>query len=254
MNIAVLRALDILRFIGNSEEPMSLTDISKALDIPKTTTYNIINTLVKENCLVIKDKRSKLYDLGIGIYELGNLYVNKLEYMSVVKESIKTIKDTLSTSSFFGIVDNDELIYIDKAESNEAVITSIRLGHRMPLYSSSLGKTILSFYDEDTLNSYLNRIELKSRTKNTITDKEKLKIELQKDRINGYSISDEENDPGLYCIAAPIFNNEGKPFAAISASFVKMNLNDEVIGKAKKIVVEEARKISRLLGYIDSKN
>ncbi|MDD2495869.1 MAG: IclR family transcriptional regulator [Tissierellia bacterium] len=249
MNIAVVRALDILRFIGNSEEPMSLTDISKALNIPKTTTFNIINTLVEENCLVVKDKRSKLYDLGIGIYEIGNLYINKLEYLSIVREAIKTIKETLSTSSFFCIVDNDELIYVDKVETSHAVKTSIRLGHRMPMYSASLGKTILSFYDEESLDSYLNRVKLKSKTNKTITDKEKLKIELQKDRINGYAISDEENDPGLFCIAAPVFNYEGKPFAAISASFVKMNVNDEIVEKAKKVVVEQSQKISRLLGY-----
>jgi len=70
MNIAVARALDILKIVGNSNEPMSLTDISRALDIPKTTAFNIINTLVDEKCLVVKDKRSKLYELGIGIYEL----------------------------------------------------------------------------------------------------------------------------------------------------------------------------------------
>lgn len=249
MNIAVVRALQILRLVGNSEEPMSLTDISKALDIPKTTTFNIINTLVDENCLIIKDNRSKLYELGIGIYELGNLYINKVEYLSIVKEAIKTIKDTLSTSSFFCVVDNDELIYIDKAEMSDTVKTSIRLGYRMPMYSASLGKTILSFYDEDSLDSYFNRVELKSRTQKTITDKNKLKLELQKDKSNGYAISDEENDPGLYCIAAPVFNNEGKPFASISASFVKMNINDEVIEKAKRVVVEQAKKISRLLGY-----
>lgn len=249
MNIAVVRALDILRLIGKSEEPMSLTDISKALDIPKTTTFNIINTLVEENCLVIKDKRSKLYDLDIGIYEIGNLYINKIEYLNIVREAIKTIKDTLSTSSFFSIVDNDELIYVDKAETSNAVKTSIELGHRMPMYSASLGKTILSFYDEDSLEDYLSRVEFKSKTNKTITDKEKLKLELQKDRKNGYSISDEENDPGLYCVAAPIFNNEGKPFASISASFVKMNISDEIVEKAKKVVVEQSQKISRLLGY-----
>jgi DNA-binding IclR family transcriptional regulator len=249
VNIAVVRALEILRLVGNSEEPMSLTDISKSLDIPKTTAFNIINTLVKEKCLYVKDSRSKLYEIGIGIYEIGSLYFNKIEYRSIVREVIKTIRDTLSTASFFCIADNDELIYLDKAEPSGVVKTSIRIGRRMPMYSSSLGKIILAYYNEDELEGYLGRVELESKTCNTITDKNKLKLELQKDRRNGYSISDEENDPGLYCVAAPIFNDEGKPFASISASFVKMNINDEVVEEAKKMVVEQAQKISRVLGY-----
>jgi len=249
MNIAVARALNILKIVGNSNEHMSLTDISRALNIPKTTAFNIINTLVYEKCLVVKDKRSKLYELGIGIYELGNLYITKVEYLSLIREAIRVIRDKLSTSSFFCIVEDDELIYIDKMETNDTVKTSIKLGHRMPMYSASLGKTILSYYDEISLESYFSRVELKAKTQKTIIDKAKLKKELEKDRINGYAISDEENDIGLYCIAAPIFDNNGKPFAAISASFVKMNINDEIIEKAKKIILEESVKVSQLLGY-----
>ena len=249
MNIAVARALDILKIVGNNNEPMSLTDISKSLDIPKTTVFNIINTLVDEKCLVLKDKRSKLYELGIGIYEIGNLYINKVEYSSLIRDAIRLIRDELSSSSFACVVDNDELIYIDKVETSDTLKSSIKLGQRMPMYSASLGKAILSFYDEKTLESYLERVELKAKTQKTITNKDELKLELEKARKNGYAISDEENDAGLYCIAAPIFDNEGKPFAAISASFVKINTNEEIIGRAKDVILEESIKVSRLLGY-----
>lgn len=248
MNIAILRALDILKIVGKSSEPMSLTDISKALDIPKTTAFNIINTLVNEKCLVIKNKRSKLYELGLGIYELGNLYINKVEYLELIRDAIRKIRDELSSSSFCCIVDNDELIYIDKFETSDTLRSSIKLGQRMPMYSASLGKIILANYSERDLNNYLGRIELKAKTNKTITDKNKLKLELERARADGYAISDEENDIGLYCIAAPVFDSEGKAFAAISASFVKIHLTEELKEKAKKMVVEESLKVSRLLG------
>lgn len=249
MNIAVVRALDILKIVGNNSEPMSLTDISKALDIPKTTAFNIINTLVEEKCLIVKDKRSKLYELGIGIYEIGSLYINNVEYLDLIRDSIRRIKDKLSTSSFACIVDNDELIYIDKVETNDTLKSSIKLGHRMPMYSASLGKAILAYYDDKALEDYINRVELKAKTKKTITSKDDLKRELEAARVNGYAVSDEENDIGLYCISAPIFDKDGKAFAAISASFVKININEEIIEKAKNIVLEESNNVSRFLGY-----
>lgn len=249
MNTAVIRALDILRLVGNHKEAMSLTDIANAVDIPKTTAFNIINTLVQEKCLVIKDPRSKLYSLGIGIFELGSLYTQKSDYLNIVRDSLREIRDKTGASAFFAAEDNKELIYLDKVENFDSIRSSIHLGVRMPMHCASHGKAILSRYSPEALDEYLFAIELKPRTKNSITDAQQLRADLELAREQGYAISDEENDIGLYCLAAPILDESGQPISAVSASFVKVNMTEEKLDIAKKVVVDEAKMVSRLLGY-----
>ena len=145
--------------------------------------------------------------------------------------------------------EKEDIIYIAKVEPEISIRTTITLGTRIPSYSSSLGKAILSSCPKEKLIRYLQEITLTKKTENTIIDKEKLLESLIEDKKNGYSISNGENEENLFCIGAPIFDFSNKVIGAISISTIINNITDEVIEKNSQIIVKISQQLSKTLGY-----
>ena len=249
LNKAILRGLEILKFVGESEEPVTIAELSRHLDIPKTSVFNIVGALVEKNFLSIKNKKLKSYELGVGAFELGTLYMNKTELINISDPVLKWLSDNVLETVFLGVVNNNDLIYVDKKESKGTLRTTGNLGSRNTLYSTSLGKAILATYSKSEINRYMEQVNLLPRTKNTIVNREDLLEDLNRIRQRGYSISDEENEEGIYCIAAPICNSTGKSISALCISSLKMKVDNERTEVHKGFVIKAALEISRKLGY-----
>lgn len=250
MNKAILRGLEILKFVGESEEAVTIAEISKYLGIPKTSVFNIVSALVNKKFLSIKDNKLKSYKLGIGAFELGSLYLNKIELTNIAEPVLKWLADNVLETVFLAIVNNNELVYISKKESKSALRTTANLGSRMPLYSTSLGKAILATYNKEELNRYLQQTDLVARTKNTIVNKEDLLLDLNRIRQRGYAISNEENEEGIFCIAVPIYNSSEQAIASLSISSLKIKSTEERTQVHKEFAIKAALEISEKLGYV----
>jgi DNA-binding IclR family transcriptional regulator len=249
LNTAILRGIEILRFIGSSQEPVTIAEISKQLGIPKTSVFNIVNALVHEKFLSINNVKLKSYELGVGIFELGSLYLNKIELTNIAGAILERLSNDVGETVFLAVVNNDELVYLDKRESKGNLRTTGNLGSRTSMYSTSSGKAILATYDNLQLEDYLKKITFVPKTKNTITDRDTLIENLNAIRERGYSISDEENEEGLYCIAVPIYNKTEQAVAALSVSSPKTKTNEERIRMFKEHAVNASLDISRRLGF-----
>ncbi len=250
MNTAILRGIEILKFVGESEEPVTIAEISKYLDIPKTSVFNIVNALVSEKFLSISNMKLKNYELGVGVFELGSLYLNKMELTKIASTTLEQLSDKVGETVFLAVVNDNELVYLDKRESKGTLRTTGNLGSRTSMYSTSLGKAILATYNNVQLNKYFEQVTFVPKTQNTIIDKECLIENLNLIRDRGYSISNEENEEGLFCIAVPIYNRIGQAIAAVSISTLKIKINDEKINIYEKYVTKAALDISKKLGYI----
>jgi DNA-binding IclR family transcriptional regulator len=125
-----------------------------------------------------------------------------------------------------------------------------RVGLRNPAHSSAVGKVLLSHLPEEELNGLIKEQGLPKRTENTITDPIQLKEHLKLVQKQGYAIDDEENEKGIRCVAAPIYNEAGRAVAAISISAPAFRVTKKVIQESlKKEVMETAFKISQRLGF-----
>lgn len=249
LNTAILRGIEVLRFVGESDEPVTIAEISKFLGIPKTSVFNIVNTLLSENFLVINNVRLKSYELGIGVFELGSLYLNKTELTKISSPILENLSNKVGETVFLAVVNDNELVYLDKRESTGNLRTTGNLGSRISMYSTSLGKAILATYNDAQLNKYFNEVTLVPKTTNTITNKELLLENLNSIRQRGYSISNEENEEGLFCVAVPIYNRVNQVIAAVSISTLKIKINDERIDAYKEYLTMAALEISKKLGY-----
>lgn len=251
MNNTVIKTSKILKLISSSKKSLTITEIVKLTSIPKTTVFNIVSSLVSESILEIDNKQLRNYKLGIGSYEIGIKYVDNLDLYKISLPFLEELSSLTNQTAFLVKKQNDDIIYIAKVEPEIQIRTTIKLGFRIPAYSSSLGKAILSTYSENELIDYLEKIVINKKTKNTITDKKKLFETLINDRQKGYSISNGENEENLFCIGAPIFDFSNKAIGAISISTIINNITPEIIEKNSEIIVKISQQFSKMLGYYD---
>lgn len=241
---SVSRAAQILKCFQTQHE-MTLTEISKAVSLHKSTAYGIVTTLKNEGFLS-KDENTGSYRLGTTLYRLASCFEMDLRRASLpyINELCHLTGETVNLV----VPDGNQVIYIEKCESQHSIRISTSIGTRLPMYCTAVGKAILAFYqNEEFVSNLLDRSEFKQYTSNTLADKESIIAELPTIRQLGYSIDNEELENGLICIAAPILNPIGFPIAAISCSGPIQRMDQENMTRIVKEVTRIAQKISSLI-------
>lgn len=246
---SVDRAIDILELISESDGGLGVTEISERLQLPKSTAFRLLSTLSYKG-LVKKDESLKKYKLGIKLFQLGSEVFNELELRDEVRPFLEELVKEINETGHFVVEEQGEVIYIDKVESTHAIRQYSRIGRRVPLHCTGVGKAFLAFKSEEEIERLIEERGLQRFTANTITDYEALEKELNKIRENGFAIDNEEIQEHLMCVAAPIFNYLGEVVGAISIAGPKVRMGDEDnIKKIAARVKETAQMISARLGY-----
>lgn len=243
---SVDRAIEILKCFDNGQE-LGVTEISKMLSLPKSTAFGLISTLSMHDILE-KNNSTDKYKLGLGLYHLGNKVSFSLREMAFpyLERLVTMYKETANLVTIQG----NSVIYLDKVESSLSIGINTLVGGQKPLHCTAVGKSILAFLQENEAKEKIANMELEKYTDLTITTKEQLLSEMKEIRDKGYSEDREEMELGLHCIGAPIFNQYGIPFAAISISGPVSRMTEDVCKEAGATLVRFADEISRNLGYI----
>ncbi|RHW38355.1 IclR family transcriptional regulator [Lysinibacillus yapensis] len=245
---SVKNALRILRSFTVDEPEKKVSDLSVSLGLNKSTVSRTMATLASEG-FVYKDPETKKYRLGFSILSLSGI-VNTT--MDVYRESIQTLNklvETTGETAHLSIIDQLEVIYLQKVECNHPVRFLTHVGRRNPLYCTSSGKVLLAYcQDEDLLEQVIQQ-GLNRFTKNTITDPQKLREQLKEIQKNGYAYSSEEYREGVNSIAAPVYDYRGKVIAALAVVGPKQRIPSQKINNIAKKVIYAASEISAKMGY-----
>lgn len=246
---AVERSLEIVLCVGmkGGERGISLMEISKETGIHKSTTFRLVFTLTRRRFLQ-QDPETERYRLGTAILELAGLYLADIEIRREAAPYLIELMNSVCETVHLGIVDDGEVVYIDKYEYPSDIRLYSRLGTRAPMHSTSLGKAILAQSFEDDVTMILSRGML-ARTPNTITTTEDLRKELIQIRARGYAVDNEENRLGIRCVAAPIFDYRGRPVAAVSISGLTSRVTNERLPEIGQQVKITAEHVSKRMGY-----
>jgi DNA-binding IclR family transcriptional regulator len=243
---AVARALDVLEYLARNQEA-SFTEIFSDLGTPKSSTYQLLNTLKDRGYIRIIGSSSK-YALGLRLLELGSQAVAGLdvrtEAMPVLKELVKKVRHTIN----LGVLDGLEGVYLAKVEGGQPVRLNSFEGKRMPLHCTAIGKVLLAWLPEPELMRMVNSMEYPSLTASTITDPVKYLDNLAVVRQQGWALDDQENEPHIRCLAAPVRDINGKVLAAISISGLSSQFEGEFLIEMAQTIVEYADQISARLG------
>jgi DNA-binding IclR family transcriptional regulator len=244
---SVYRAIKILEAF-NADEGMTVTEISKRFNFPKSSVHQILNTLTNENILK-KNPLTNRYFLGVKLFILGDRARANLEIRKVAEPLLKKLKEMFDETVHLTVLDNDEVLYVECFESSKLLRPFQIIGYRAPLHCTAVGKAMMAFMNEQDIDRVIRTKGLKRFTKNTLTDRMSLLKDLEAVVARGYSVDNIEHEQGVRCIGAPIRNHGGQVFAAVSATWPSQRLQLSRIPKLAKTVIATAHEISRRLGY-----
>ena len=243
----VYNAIRILEVLGE-EQSMGVSQISKSLQLPKSSVHDILSTLHSDG-LVEKDCERNHYSLGLRLFELGNMARANLELRRISIPFLRSLNEALDETVHLTILDGWEVLYIECFESAKQLRTYSVIGVRAPLHCTAVGKAILAFFTEKQVGQMIKAMGLAKFTENTITDRQRLDRELSGIRQRGYAVDNAEHEEGVRCIGAPIHNHEARIMASISVSGPSQRMTPERDEEVGKLVRSKTTEISRSLGY-----
>ncbi|MFG3442593.1 IclR family transcriptional regulator [Nonomuraea sp. NPDC047897] len=236
------RALAVLDQVRASSG-LTLTQLAEAVDLSKSTVLRLTVPLVEAR-LLERDRRTGAYRLGHGTLELGQAYLSGLDLRAVAAEESHRLVAEVRETVHLVVYEPPHVVYIDKVENETNVRMASRIGSRGPLHSTAVGKAILAWLPDDTVDG----LDLKVMTRHTISDPARLRADLASVRRRGYSVDDRENEPEVRCVGAPIFNHTGAVVAAISLSGLSSRITAARVRELGPMVAAAASRISRKLG------
>jgi IclR family transcriptional regulator, KDG regulon repressor len=248
-NRSLERALLILDVFTVEKQSLSLAQLSEELNLSRATVLRLCSTLAKYNFLK-HDTLSKRYSLGVKLFELGSIVYNSFSLRKVASSHLIQLQAKLSTTVFLGIIDNDELLYIDKIDDPKHPITfTSKIGTRRTPYWGMVGTTIMAYLPVDEVERLLQKFPLKRTAKKSIIKKEDFLEYLHRIRIQGFAFDDEGTMDGVGGVAAPVYDLIGKIVGAVGVAFISSSADAKAIKKMIKEAVLTARNISAEMGY-----
>jgi len=243
----VHNAIRILEILGH-EQSMGVTQISKHLQMPKSSVHDILSTLHNDG-LVEKDCERNHYSLGLRLFELGNMARANLELRRISIPFLRSLNEVLDETVHLTILDGWQVLYVECFESAKQLRTYSVIGVRAPLHCTAVGKAILAFFTDKQVDRMIKAMGLARFTENTITDRERLDREMNAIRQRGYAVDNAEHEEGVRCIGAPIHNHEAAVMASISVSGPSQRMTPERDEEVGELVMSKTAEISRSLGY-----
>ena len=244
---SVSRAMRILELLAQSQRGLTLSDISRKLGIPKSSTHVLIKTLELTGYL----KNSKLhgrYFFGLRLISLSNMALENLDLREQARPFLQELMLRTGLTVHLAILEGVEAVIIDKMEAPGTLRLATWIGRRLDANSSGVGKALLAFGADETSACRIAARPLARHNRNTITSPGRLVRELMRARELGYAFEDEEGEIGFRCIGVPLYDTADRVIAAISVAGTVCQISDERIKKLAAELKAAAAQISARLG------
>jgi IclR family transcriptional regulator, carbohydrate utilization repressor len=238
------RMFSLIDILASREEAMTLKEISERAGLHASTTHRILNDLATGR--FVDRPAAGNYRLGMRLLELGNLVKNRLNVRDAALEPMRDLHRITQQPVNLSMRQGDEIVYVERAYSERSGMQVIRaIGGKAPLHLTSVGKLFLASDEPQRIRAYATRTGLSGHTKNSLTQLPALEKELAKVRRETYATDNEELELGVRCMAAGIFDDQGKLVAGLSISAPAGRMDEAWLPK----LMATAAEISRNLGY-----
>ncbi|ENZ7914598.1 IclR family transcriptional regulator [Klebsiella aerogenes] len=245
---SVERALQILDLFNEQATELKITDISKQMGLSKSTLHSLLKTLQLHSYIDQNPENGK-YRLGMKLVERGHFVVSSMDIRQKAKSWLMDLSQRTGQTTHLGILDGREGVYIEKIEGKQAAIAYSRIGRRLPVHATAIGKVLIAWLNDADLNAILEGYEYTSFTPSTITSREALLSVLAQTRAQGYALDSEENEQGVRCVSVPVWNHESRVIAALSLSTLTSRVDDGEFVRFRGLLEEAGLQLSRALGY-----
>ncbi|KNH10917.1 MULTISPECIES: DNA-binding transcriptional regulator KdgR [Vibrio] len=246
---SVLKVFNILESLGEQKE-IGVSDLSQRLMMSKATTYRFLQTM-KMLGYVSQQGEADRYSLTLKMFELGSKSLEWVDMITIAEKEMRVISEETNETIHLGALDHGSIIYIHKIDSSFALRMHSRVGRRNPLHTTAIGKVLLAERDEEFVRTQLADAEFVKSTKNTLENVDQLVDELKAVKLQHFGEDNEEQEPGLRCIAAPVYDRFGTVIAGVSISFPTIRFDEEKKAYYVELLHNAGRNISKQLGFND---
>jgi DNA-binding IclR family transcriptional regulator len=243
----VAKAIYIVEILASKADVgIGLAELSALIKMPKSSTHRYLATLQELGLAERKD--GDRFCLGPKVIEIAGVFLAKSDLRNESQVVMNELAEQTGETIHLAVPSGREVVYISKVESPHALGMSSHIGSRLPMYCTSLGKAILAFSNTELLESVLTD-SMEARTSHTKTSPTALRAELVSVRSQGFALDNEENEPGIRCVGAPVLDYSGKAIAAISISGPCERITFERAMQLGPMLWESTRRVSRRWGY-----
>jgi IclR family acetate operon transcriptional repressor len=210
------KAVAVLETVALAERPMRFTDVLAVSGQPRGTLHRQLSHLVQEGLLELRADHA--YVPGLRLLKLASASWARNEFRAVAAPFLEALHRETGETVHLGVLRGREIIYLDKVESRQAVRMNSQIGNASPVYCTGVGKAALSVLESQALDAILSGMEFRRFTPQTLPDRAALLAELDVIRENGIAFDREEHEPGIRCVAAPVFDATRSLFAGVSVT------------------------------------
>ncbi len=243
------RTLARLDAVAKRPDGVTFSELGEILGIPQSSLYGLLQTVVAARWLVFDDE-TKRYFVGVKMWEAGQRFKRSREVTIRTRQHLLAAQRTLGETIQLGILDDLDIVYIDKVEGARPLRLVSEVGSRLPAYVTAIGKALLAELPEQQLFDRFAGETLEGYTDETITSGDELIKHLGTVRSSGYATDHGEYTPGVFCVAVPIRDATGRAVAAMSCSVPQalVDLGETDEDEIAAVLQQQATKASVALG------
>jgi DNA-binding IclR family transcriptional regulator len=237
------RGLAILEILAKSRAGLSLSQVTRQLDLPKSSVHCLLRTL-DETGYVYKDGPSGKYRVSLSICDLARQALQGISLRDQAKQFLRNLAERTGMTVHMAILEQGSCVLIEKVAPPGVPRTATWIGKQFALHCTAVGKALLAYLPESDAERLISDQGLIRYNDNTVCSIRQLKQELQMIRVRGYSLDDEEEEIGVRCLGAPIFNANNEAIAALSIVGEASQIAGDNVSRLHKDVVEAANRVS----------
>lgn len=244
---SVMKVFSILQALGE-QKAIGVSELAQRLMMSKATTYRFLQTMQLLG-YVEQEAEADKYSLTLKLFELGAKALEHTDLLAIADKEMRVISELTSEAVHLGALDDNAIIYIHKIDSRYNLSMQSRIGRRNPLYSTAIGKVLLAERSESFVRQCLADVTFEKHTEKTLQNVDQLLAELVQVRQQHFAEDNEEQEPGLRCIAAPVYDRFGNVIAGISISLPTIRFDEKRLNYYVDLLQTAGRNISEQLGY-----
>jgi DNA-binding IclR family transcriptional regulator len=243
---ALDRALSILELLGKSRAGLTLPELVEQSRLPRSSVHYLLVTLERRG-YVQRNERTSRYMFGVNLVHLTNAAWSGLSLRQQAGPYLSALVRKTGLTAHMGILKDHEAVIIAKHGPLDGTRIATWVGKRMEVHCTGLGKALIAYLSEPQLERIVREHGLPRHNENTIFSPRKLRDELARVAQQGYALDDEEDELGLRCIGAPVFDDAGGAIAAVSLSGTSLQINQANYGFLIREIKATAAEIAEVL-------
>ncbi len=237
-----------MKTFTDEDQELGISELAKRLSVAKSTVHRLASALLDEG-LLQRDESSGRYRLGVGLFSLGSLVRSRLDVTVESKHTLNALRLETQENVRLAVLEQLSVVFLHDLEGPQTLRLRSATGQLRPAFCTAEGMCLISGLRKPDMERFLTYAR-PPRTQKTVSDEDDFIQRIRQVKRRGYAFEDEECDDGTRCVAAPIYNAEGRIIAAVGVAGPRARIRKSQVSKLAPTVIDAASEISQRLGYV----